>query len=266
MNYLIILAMLLFPLAFGEYLTNTELLVPWACNICYSDYDDNVRDRETEAQYLRRLTQEGIFEHLRKNFYPQMEATLKVSDDQHIRLAIKKADMDDVVVYCNLCRVYAELIKPKEEPSYLQQLGVEQKNIFLKQLKATLNEIRHLPLVAAEKADVLQSAEKSPFVVVHRGCEVYLFVPDTWRIYSNGRCDQLYRCFKVPHPPHPQEEQQKQYQIYHKKMRPELTFPQFLFERRLLAPSWQEECFTYTFGCKYEIQRYSLEEILIMRW
>lgn len=49
MNYLIILAMLLFPLVFGEYLTNTELLVPWACNICYSDYDDNVRDRETEA-------------------------------------------------------------------------------------------------------------------------------------------------------------------------------------------------------------------------
>jgi len=265
MKTLALLAMLMLPLAAGEGVTDVKLAnitmgVPWSCTGLL--YDDSATSEE-DAQYLRELTQEGVFELLRKDLYPQMEASLEVSDDQHIRLDIRKAEMIDVIVYCNLCRIYAELLKPKKEVSYIQQLGEEQRKQLLLRLRTTLNDLLRAPQAPASAAETAPGEDVPPFVAIRdlRWQEVELFVADKWLTDSEGGREQRYRWFCVPLLLVPWESECEQYQIL-REVKPELTFSQVIFETRLLAPSIGAQVLGVSpDGCEYATLDYSLEDI-----
>lgn len=259
-----ILFILVFPLAAGEGITdvklvNTDICVPWSCR--GGVYYDDGADNEADSQYLRGLVQEGVFELLREDLYPQMEALLEVSDEQHIRLAIKKAEMIDSIVYCNLCRIYAELLKTKKEASYVQQLGEAHKNIFMNRLKATMNSTLRAPLLPVSEADEVHDTEPPPFVAIRdlQNRVVLLFVADKWQTDSHGRRELFYRLFCVPLLLMPWEDEREQYQVF-KELKLVLSFPQFIFEQRLLKPLGRVLAAS-PYGCEYITIDYSLEDI-----
>jgi len=69
-----------------------------------------------------------------------------------------------------------------------------------------------------------------------KGKVVHLFVADKRRTDSQGGREQRYRWFCVPLLLVPWEAECEQYQIL-REVKTELTFSQFIFETRLLAPS-----------------------------
>lgn len=266
MKTLAILAMLMLPLAAGEGVTDVKLAnitiwVPWSC-VGEVYYDSGANSWE-DAQYLRELTQEGVFDLLRKDLYPQMEASLEVSDDQLIRFVIRKAEMIDVIIYCNLCRIYAELLKSKKEVSYMQQLGEKQKKQLLLRLRTTLNDLLRAPQALAPAAETAPDEDVPPFVAIRdlQRKVVHLFVADKWLTDSHGGREQRYLWFCVPLFLRSWEDECEHYQIL-RKVKPEVSFSQLIFETRLLAPSREAKVLGVSpDGCEYATLDYSLEDI-----
>jgi len=270
MKIFVALAMVSCSLAFGVSLTDVKIQVPWSGEMS-EGWWTATECTESDAQHLRALTREGVFETLRKEFFPELDISMEVSDDQPIRLAVKKADLYDVVIYCHLCRIYAELLKTKDA-SYMKQLGDEERVRFLNRLKATLYNIYNIARGSASGTGKLGEAEEVPSVVAiqdesDRGFyhKAYLFVADIWHADSAARGEPLYRLFHVPNMPF-EHILPEQYEILKEmnKERRKLDFHQFVFENYLLEPGSTITQYMTMHGCYYDFNRpvrYNLEEI-----
>lgn len=281
MKVFVVLAMMSFSLAFGVCLTDVKIQVPWSGERSEAWWFTS-ECSESDAKHLRDLARAGVFEALRKEFFPELDASMEAADDQPIWIAVKKADLYDVIIYCHMCRIYAELLKTKDS-SYMQQLGDEERVRFLKRLKTELYNIYNVARWGASGTGELGEAEEFPPIVViqdepiqnEQYCEAfylaYLFVADIWRADSTARGEPLYRCFYVPTMPSEvilpirYELFKEQYEIFKEinKERRKLDFHQFVFESCLLDSSSETAQYFTMHGCYYEDRpvRYNLEEI-----
>lgn len=250
MKRIAVIVMMGFSLAFGECLRN-EILVPWSKEHC--EYRDDQLGAG-EVQYLQTLTRVGVFEELRKNIFPELEVSLEVSNDQSVKLVVNNAKMEDVVVYCGLCRIYAELMRSKEA-SYIGQLDDANRRLFLKRLKASL--------YAIYKAEPCldDETEKFPLIRIVRNKDshlTYLYVVDRTYTDSSEKTEPYYRLFYVPCISKEQEDEL--YEVF-KEMHPELTRSQYHIIIWMLRPDRTIVMGLTPNGCVYETKLYVQKEI-----
>ena len=258
MKKIAIIVILGVSLAFGEYLRDERIPFPWSEE--YHLFAAGSPDPD-EVQHLRDMTREGVFDQLREKFFPELEVSLKVSNDQSIQLIVKNAKLEDAVIYCGLCRIYAELMMSKDA-SYIRQLDDENRTIFLKLLKTSLYTIYKEDSCLGDKPEMAPGTEKFPLVRIYRNADshlVYLYVVDKLHTDSSDQTKPYYRLFFVPRAS--KEQVDELFDVF-RKMSPELTRSLYDFGTRLLWPD-QTEIQGLTPGgwCVYETKLYVQEEI-----
>lgn len=260
MRSLLITVIWALSFAYGEHLADVQICFPWT-----EELDTEGRS-EPDTQQLRDLAKAGVFKKIQEIFYPDLNASLQVADDRPFLLHVKDAEMEDIVGYCNLCRIYAELVKEKNESDALQ-VDAAPRTIYLNRLKAALHSLYHARPSSADEAKIILGTDDIPLIVSIRQAHYnksYLIVADTWQISSDSPKEPSYRLLFVPTQPEEDagEVNELLYQ-FAKERRPELTHSQFIFEKRL-ATLYRTMIIALTsHGCLYrnDAQRYSLKEI-----
>ena len=257
MKKLAIIVILGLSLAYGETLRDERILVLWSKARYIFGEDSPDPD---EVQYLRDLTREGVFEQLREDFFPELETSLEVSNDQSIHLIVSNAKLEDVVIYCGLCRIYAELMRSKDA-SYIRQLDDENRTIFLKHIKTSLYTIYKADSCLGDEPKISQDIEKFPLVRIIRNADshlVYLYVVDKLYTDSSEQTEPYYRLFYVPRAS--KEHEDELFDVYG-EMSSELTRSQYYFATRLLRPDQTIMQSLTPDGCVYKTKLYVQKEI-----
>ena len=257
MKKMAIIAMLGLSLAFGEYLRDERIPVPWSEERYIFGEDSPDSD---EVQYLRDVTREGVFEQLRENLFPELEASLKVPNAQSIQLIVKNAKLEDIVIYCGLCRIYAELMTSKDA-SYIRQLDDENRTIFLKHLKTSLYTIYKADSCLGDEPEMSLGTEKFPLVRINQNADshlVYLYVVDKLHTDSSEQTEPYYRLFYIPRAS--KEHVDELFEVF-REMSPELTRSQYYFVTQLLRPDRTIMQRLTPDGCVYETKLYVQKEI-----
>ena len=129
---------------------------------------------------LRRLVREGEYDRLREEYFPQIEASFKVLDDQDIYLFTNKADLDDLVACYNLSTICAAFRLMPGVNDYLAQQDSEKRKAILNKLKSVLYDIHRASCADITEADMcIGEGEEFPWYVVIRkpGCSsIRLFI------------------------------------------------------------------------------------------
>lgn len=173
-----------------------EILTPWnserirwamGCNSHFLP-DSNAVGRRIGNysffdEYLKSLQGfvcQGGADRLREEFFPQIEVSFKVSDNQIIYLSSVKADLDDLLSYYNLSTICAIIHALPGEKNGVAQLDGDKRKAFLSDLKSVLYDMHHASCsdISAPDMRVGKGEEHPLYVVIQKpGCSsVRIFI------------------------------------------------------------------------------------------
>lgn len=136
MKTLFLLILSVFALQAQEILKNEQLQVLYDKSIGASDTYVQLDDDLPEE--IMKMVQQDVPEAIRKDFFPQAELALNISENRHIHLNIKEAELRDAICYWNFCYIYAKLFDSQEPDSYTQPLNEKNRRAFLMNMRDTL--------------------------------------------------------------------------------------------------------------------------------
>ena len=168
-------------------LESQKILIPWNVSAIqeragYNNISVSGAERLFSWQLpsLRRLVYEGEYDRLREEYFPQMDASFKVLNDQDIYISTEKADLVDLVIYYNLSTICASFRLLPGVNNYLAQQDGEKRKSILNKFKSVLYDIHRASCTDITEADMrIGKGEAFPlYVVIQKpGCSsIRLFV------------------------------------------------------------------------------------------
>ena len=124
-----------------------EVLTPWSGRAVYLEIGGRSYTSPFSLSlasiWFQGMVNEGVFDRLREEFFPQIKVSFKVLDNWIIYLSTEKVRLDDLVAYYNLSTIYATLKLMEREPIYLLQQDDEKRKSILNKIKGVLYDIHH---------------------------------------------------------------------------------------------------------------------------
>ena len=168
-------------------LESQKILIPWNVSAIqeragYNNISVSGAERlfSWQLSSLRRLVYEGEYDRLREEYFPQMDASFKVLNDQDIYISTEKADLVDLVIYYNLSTICASFRLLPGVNNYLAQQDSEKRKSILNKLKSVLYDIHRASCTDITETDMcIGEGEEFPlYVVIQKpGCSsIRLFV------------------------------------------------------------------------------------------